>query len=176
MVDEEWRPVPGFEGFYEVSNLGQVRSVDRMREAWHGLQRCYGKLIRLTRHKVGYMKVHLFRDSKGTTCLVHRLVALAFIPNPVGLPFINHIDGVKTNNVLTNLEWTDDRTNKQHAIDAGLIRTFKKLLTPTEVAEIRSLKGKLTQTEIAERFGTTQSNVSLILMGKNHKRGDMVSE
>lgn len=168
MMEEEWRIVPGFEGFYEVSNIGRVRSVDRMREAWHGPQRCYGKLLQPALHKFGYMKVTLFREGKGATCLVHRLVGLAFIPNPVGLPFINHIDGDKTNNVSTNLEWTDDRTNKQHAIDTGLIKNFKKLLTPAEVAEIRSLGGKMKQVDIAKRFGCTQTNISLILRERRH--------
>lgn len=168
MIEEEWRTATAYEGFYEVSNLGNIRSVDRMREAWHGLQRCYGKPIKPALHKFGYMKVTLFRDGKGKTFLVHRLVALAFIPNPVGLPFINHIDGDKANNVCANLEWTDDRTNKQHAIDTGLIKTFKRLLTPAEIAEIRSLGGKMKQSEIATRFGTTQSNVSLILRGLHH--------
>lgn len=171
MIDEEWRGVANFEGFYEVSNLGRVRSVDRVCVDSHalcGVRRRLGHMIRGRVNKVGYPQVVLYRDGKGKTINVHRLVAFAFVPNPKNLPFVNHIDGVKTNFVATNLEWVDDRINKQHAINIGRITRFKKLLTSEEAAEIRVLGGTMTQTEIAKRFGCTQTNVSLILLGRIH--------
>jgi hypothetical protein len=81
---------------------------------------------------------------------------------------VNHLDGDKGNNIVTNLEWVDDRANKQHAINIGRITRFKKLLTSEETAEIRALKGTMTQAEIAKRYGCTQTNVSLILLGRRH--------
>lgn len=171
MLIEEWRRVtiPEFSETYEVSALGRVRSVDRIRMGRNGPQRCDGKILRPRINKFGYCQGSLWKDGRGKMFLLHRLVALAFIPNPENLPMVNHIDGVKSNCVVTNLEWVDDRMNRQHAIDIGRITLFKKLLTPEEVAEIRRLEGSMTQTDIAKRFGVTQTNVSVVLgNGKRH--------
>lgn len=101
---EEWRAVPGFER-YEVSNLGNVRSLIK------------GTLVmRQMVHWKGYMTVYI-RASKGSVdkkCFVHRLVALAFLPNPECHPIVNHKDLDKANNNLSNLEWTDDSGNQRH--------------------------------------------------------------
>src|ERR1700748_1700682 len=150
-LTEEWRPVTvsNLGDFYEVSNLGRVRSVDRV---CYGLKArtVDGKILRPSTNKLGYRNVNLFRDGKCKSIHVHRLVALAFIPNPADLPMVNHIDGVKSHNVETNLEWVSDRMNRQHAIDIGRITRFKKLLTAEEVAEIRKLGGTMTQAEIGK--------------------------
>lgn len=173
-MTEEWKAIAGYEGFYEVSNLGCVRSVDRVVEHAHGRRRCEGKVLFLRTNKLGYLQINLSKDGKYRTHLVHRLVAIAFIANPDGLPMVNHIDGVKSNNAAVNLEWADDFANKAHAIRVGTITKYKKLLSAAEVDEIRSLAGTMTQAEIAKRFGTTQTNISLILTGKHHKRSAMV--
>lgn len=167
-LGEEWKDIADFLGFYEVSNFGRVRSIDRVRIGPNGPQRCDGKLLRPRTNRVGYPQVNLWRDGKGKTINVHRLVALAFVPNPKSLPFVNHIDGEKSNAIATNLEWVDDRANKLHAISIGRITRFKKLLTREEAAEIRELEGTMTQAQIAERYGCTQTNVSLILLGRTH--------
>jgi len=168
-LTEEWRPVQvaNLGDFYEVSNLGRVRSLDRI---CHGLKarRIDGKILRPSTNKFGYRGVNLYRDGKSKPIHIHRLVGLTFIPNPDNLPMVNHIDGVKSNNIVTNLEWTNDAGNKQHAIDIGRITLFKKLLTAEEVAEIRRLGGTMPQREIAKMFGCTQTNVSLILLKCRH--------
>src|SRR5260221_8651090 len=140
-LTEEWRPVPiaGLGDFYEVSSLGRVRSVDRICHGVKRPRRCDGKILKHRVNKVGYPQISMWRYGQGKTVNVHRLVAIAFIPNPTNLPMVNHIDGVKTNSAAANLEWTNDTLNKQHAINVGIITRFKKLLTPEEVAEIRSL-------------------------------------
>lgn len=168
MIDEEWKCVVDFEGWYDVSNMGRVRSLDRICYGVNLPRRCDGKVLRPRINKVGYPQVALFRNGKGKTINVHRLVAIAFVPNPTDLPFVNHIDGVKSNSRFDNLEWVDDRANKQHAIDAGLITRFRKLLTLEEVAEIRVIGATMSQAKIAERYGCTQSNISLILRGIHH--------
>ncbi len=169
IIDEEWRPVADFTDFYEVSTLGRVRSIGRITLSDSGRPRfCDGKILRPRTSGSGYPQVALYKDGKGKTISVHRLVALAFVPNPNNLPMVNHIDGVKVNGVATNLEWVDDRGNKQHAINIGRITQFKKLLTKDEVAEIRALGGTMPQREIAKRYGCTQTNVSIILLGRRH--------
>lgn len=172
-ASEEWRSVTiaHLRDFYEISNLGRIRSLDRLRMGRFGPQACDGKILRPRRSGRGrsYYQISLFRDGKSKTFLIHRLVALAFIPNPNNFPIVNHIDGVKTNCAAVNLEWTTDSLNKQHAIDTGLITGYRKLLTVAEVAEIRKLRGTMTQTGIAKMFGATQTNISLILAGRTHK-------
>lgn len=96
---EEWRAVPGYEGLYEVSNIGNVRNVRR------------NTLLRLQKTNNGYIRVHLCKNGISTGFQVHRLVAQAFIPNPQDLPQVNHKDEDKTNNNVDNLEWCTAKYN-----------------------------------------------------------------
>lgn len=125
-TDELWRPVPRFEGLYEVSSLGRVRSVDVLVPYTHW--RSGARLVRLKRGRIksaqlinsGYQIVHLYDRDVRSALLVHRLVAEAFLPNPLGLPEVNHRDGVKPNNAVYNLEWICRTKNMDHAVDVGL--------------------------------------------------------
>ena len=105
---EEWRPIEGYEGLYEVSNTGQVRSLDR-----YDNRNCFrkGKVLSPIKDTDDYLKVNLYCNGKNKKCLVHRLVALTFIPNPDGLPQVNHKDEDKTNNSVDNLEWCTEKYN-----------------------------------------------------------------
>ena len=105
---EEWKSIPGYEGLYEVSNLGRVRSLDRYDGRNHFRK---GKVLSLVKNTDGYLKVLLKCNTKCKTITVHRLVAQAFIPNPDNLPIINHKDEDKTNNRVENLEWCDNYYN-----------------------------------------------------------------
>lgn len=116
---ETWRPVVGWEDLYEISDHGQVRSVecDTIRYK-KGKPTTYHKRQQLRKQKRaanGYMLVCLHRDSTEKTCLVHRLVAEAFIPNPDNLPEVNHKDTCKSNNNIENLEWCDRLYNVNYA-------------------------------------------------------------
>ena len=103
---EEWRPVVGYEGLYEVSNTGQVRSLDRFYYRLHK-----GKVLSPTKDRYGYLTVTLNCNGKSKTIKIHRLVAQAFLPNPDNLPQVNHKDEDKTNNNVTNLEWCTAKYN-----------------------------------------------------------------
>lgn len=107
-MDEEWRPIAGFEGRYEVSNFGAVRSLP-----WPGH---HNKTIILKtfQQNSGYLVATL---NGGKKMLVHRLVAEAFLENPDKKPYINHKDGDKTNNNLGNLEWVTPKENYNHCIN-----------------------------------------------------------
>lgn len=117
---EQWKPIKDYEGIYEVSSWGRVRSLDGIaHRMWNGIDNSYmrrGKVLKPVRHSAGYLQVALAKKDRR---LVHRLVAEAFIPNPDNLPFINHKDLDKTNNHVENLEWISLADNNRHAVRNG---------------------------------------------------------
>lgn len=149
MTTEIFKPVPGYEGDYEVSNMGNVRSLH------------YGKvrLLRSPSNSRGYPAVGLFLNRTRTTHLVHWLVMAAFVgERPAGM-VINHIDSDKTNNLLSNLEYTSQHHNIQVSSATPL--------TPENILEIRELlKSGLTQAAIAQRFRVSQRCISYIKRGE----------
>lgn len=104
---DEWRPVPGYEGLYEVSDAGDVASLN-----WHNTGE--RKLMCPSRNEKGYLQVSLVKEKISKCHKVHRLVAMAFIPNPLDLPQINHIDEDKGNNYAWNLEWCTNIYNSNY--------------------------------------------------------------
>lgn len=120
--DFEWRPAVGYEGHYEVSNFGDVRSVDRVvsRAGTQGDVRKPGQGLRAQVTAKGYLRVQLTKDGVSRNHMVHRLVALAFIPNPDDRPEVNHKNGKKSDNQLGNLEWSTSSENQIHAYETGL--------------------------------------------------------
>ena len=112
MTEEIWRPVMGYEGFYEVSNQGRVRSVDRYDNNNHFRK---GELMNLF-YGCGYLRVIFSKNGIVKKHLVHRLVAQAFIPNPLSLPQVNHIDENKSNNNVDNLEWCTAKYNINYGL------------------------------------------------------------
>ena len=112
-----WKPIKGYEGMYEVSSHGAVRSCERITADGKHLST---KILHGGCYPNGYEFVCLRKDGNNRNRMTHRLVAEAFIPNPDNLPVVNHIDGNKHNNNVTNLEWCTCSQNRKHAYDAGL--------------------------------------------------------
>ena len=115
-MKEIWKDIAGYEGYYQVSNLGEIRSLTRLvptRREGFTANKYNGRYIRQKLSRHGYYDVSLMKDCKRKTFRVHRLVAIAFVPNddPINKTQINHIDEVKTNNKATNLEWCDAKYN-----------------------------------------------------------------
>ena len=109
---EEWRPIEGYEGLYEVSNTGRVRSLDRYVKSKGESYRLHkGKMLSPVIKDNGYLQLKLYCNGKLYKKYVHRLVAQAFIPNPDNLPEVNHRDEDKTNNRADNLEFCDHKYN-----------------------------------------------------------------
>lgn len=120
-----WKAVEGYEGLYEVSTIGAIRSLDRVviRAERRGeiRQTLKGKILSASRNKrTGYYHVVLCKGGKEVSHYVHRLVAEAFVPNPLGLPEVNHRDLDKSNNAADNLEWATSSGNKRHAVANGV--------------------------------------------------------
>lgn len=117
----DWTPIPNFPS-YEITSCGKVRSVDRILprqgHAIDVLRR--GVVKKPVPSKQGYLTTCLWCEGKGVSFMIHRLVALTFIPNPKNLPQVNHLDGDKANNHVSNLEWCTHAENQNHALDTGL--------------------------------------------------------
>ena len=125
-MTEEWRDIPGYDGYYQVSNQGNVRSVDRY-IVDGGRTRLYrGKDIKQFLDHKGYKGVTLSKQGVLKRIVVHRLVAAAFIPNPHNLPEINHKDEQKCNNCVTNLEWCTTQYNTSYGTRAARMVATKR--------------------------------------------------
>jgi hypothetical protein len=134
MEQEQWKPIQEFNGEYEVSNLGRVRSMKR----YYGM---VGHIMPQTIQRKGYYAVTFHMNNKAYCRKVHRLVIEAFTPNPDNLPCINHIDGNKLNNHVSNLEWCTRSHNVKHSFDTGLKTPY--YLTDDERQHLRDInKGK----------------------------------
>lgn len=128
MNNEIWKPIKGYEGIYEVSNLGRIKSLERKVHAdfKFGKTRTYKERILKPGIVNGYQQVKL-RDNSNKIVYVHRLVAETFINNPNNYKTINHIDGNKQNNCVDNLEWCTQKENVRHALETGLVDKEKKI-------------------------------------------------
>ena len=114
-MDELWKDIPNYEGYYEVSSLGNFRAKDRYIDSrWGGKRLYHGKPLLTELMEDGYSRIVLMKDGKKKRYMTHRLVALAFIPNPNNLPQVNHIDKVRNNNCVNNLEWNSAAQNNAH--------------------------------------------------------------
>lgn len=133
-ISEMWLPVPAYEGLYEVSNLGRVRSLPRF-----GTN---GKCVSVDLCR-GYQRVNLWKNGVLTHKLVHRLVAEAFIPNPENKSQVNHIDGNKRNNNVCNLEWVTASENQIHARMNGLNPCVRNNSIHSKPVEMYSQEGEL---------------------------------
>ncbi len=120
--ERQWHSVPGYKGFYRVSTSGKVKSVSRWVNASHGAKRwVVGRVLKASTDELGYKRVSLWREGKGKSFLVHRLVMLAFVTNPDQKPGVNHKDCNPSNNHVSNLEWSDQLENMRHAAKNGLM-------------------------------------------------------
>lgn len=114
-MKEIWKDIQGYEGIYQVSNLGRVRSVDRVVIHKDGVKHLYrGRVLKPHYNTSKYLAIGLHYNGISNTYLVHRLVAQVFIPNPNNLPEVNHIDEVITNNKVDNLEWCTSEYNNNY--------------------------------------------------------------
>lgn len=174
-MDEVWKLAPGFETLYEVSSYGRVRSFDRKVNRWQGMVTMKGRLLKCGSSH-GYRRMTV-QSNPNKHVLVHRLVATAFIPNPRGLPYVNHKDGNRANNHVENLEWCTHRENMRHAFATGLtpIQIIGKgdacpaaKLTEEQVKAIKtSLRIGARNCDLAAQYRITSSAIAEIKAGRS---------
>lgn len=171
---EVWKPVLGFENLYEVSNLGRVKSLDRITESGQFRK---GKIREGYCYVNNYKVVKLYLNSKTINKYIHRLLAEAFIPNPNPELYdtVNHIDGDRGNNSLDNLEWCTQKQNIQHAWKTGLIPSTinsgetntNSKLTEKDVLEIRAnyvpRSKEFGANVMSEHYGVTAKTIRRIV-------------
>ena len=165
MEMEEWKPVVGYTNFYEVSNLGRIRSVSRWIPCARNPKKkqfYHGRIIKPSFINSGYLIVHLSKGGSANTHLVHRLVATAWLPNPRNFREVNHIDGNKANNDFHNLEWVSSSDNKYHAHRLGLYSNEKPVKC-LETGEIFK-----TQKEAALSVGVHPNSIGKAYLGHRH--------
>lgn len=118
MEKEIWADIDGYQGMYKISNLGNVLSLERRGKDGRKVKE---RLLAKSRDKDGYLAVTLYHNEKPLkSAKIHRLVAQAFIPNPENKAQVNHINGIKEDNTISNLEWNTAKENTTHAIDSQL--------------------------------------------------------
>ncbi len=160
-MQEIWEDIEGFEGLYQVSNLGNVKNIRRNRILKPGV--C----------KSGYYTVSLYKNKTAKTYKVSRLVISHFVPNVDCKPYCNHIDGNKLNDRLDNLEWCTQKENVHHANSTGLRKAWKGETSPNsklkarDILTIRKMLNEgIYQKDIAKKFGVYQTCISQIKLGK----------
>lgn len=180
-MNEQWKPIEGTDGTYEVSNTGKIRSNNYL---GHGSQ----KELSLAKDQKGYLRVRIFIEGSRKTVKVHREVAKAFLPNPENKSEVNHKDGNKSNNCVNNLEWATSQENTLHAYQSGLKEKTRDHCTrmgntigrynlaksreerKTPVIATRLCDGAVfeypSQAEAASATGALQANISKVLRGE----------
>ena len=158
MMSESWKDVAGYEGLYQVSDQGNVRSRRR-----HGSS---GGILKPGRDGHGYLRVVLYREGEWKPILIHRLVAQAFIPNPSNFPVINHKDENPANNAVDNLEWCTHRYNMNYGtcIARMAAKHLKVVLQYDKFGNL--VKEWASASEVERQTGFAQSNISDCCLGK----------
>lgn len=174
---EIWKDVVGQETRYCVSNLGNIHSLDRVTITLRGSRTLKGRTLKPSLSKRGYYVFNLLYSGKQKITTVHRLVAIAFLPNSKNLLEVNHINGIKTDNRVENLEWCTHQENMEHAFKNNLVNSSfgekhpKSKLTNIQVIKIRlRLKNGETPAVLSREFGISNSAMSQIKLGRTYKK------
>jgi len=160
---EYFKKIKGYPN-YLISNEGRVYNYK------------YKRFLKPTKDRDGYLYVNLYKNGVTKTHRIHRLVANTFIPNMFGKRTVNHMDGVKTNNFVSNLEWATNKENIHHAVNAGLQdnkgeKHGQSKLGESQVLEIRRIysTGEISQRALAKIFGVSQRLIGYIVNRRNWK-------
>ena len=175
-MDEQWKPINGYDGMYEISSFGRVRSIPRdVRYSAGYTKRNFGRILKQSERTKdsdsNYYIVSLSKNNKVKNFFVHRLVAEHFLEKKLGCEYVNHIDGNKHNNRAENLEWVTAKGNKLHAIYTGLdIPTYgiRRVYCLTNGEVYPSIS------EAARKLNLDESAISKVCRGRQKHTGRMV--
>ena len=158
-MEEIWKDIEGFEGLYQVSNLGRVKRVTT------------GRILKGYKNTKGYLLVGLYKHNIRCNKLIHRLLAQAFIQNPDNKPEVNHIDEDKTNNMVSNIEWSTRKENCNHGTRNE--RVSKSNSIPIIVINLKTGESQdfYGTNECARQLGLDQSHITKVLKGRYKQTG-----
>jgi len=159
---EIWKPVKGYENLYEVSNLGRVKSLPKIRGGKKSVYVKEEMFLKPILTDCGYLRVNLFKNPKQHVTFLHRIIATAFVENPNNKPFVNHLNGIKNDNRVENLEWVTSKENAKHAYETKLTGPHKRLSNETTIAIYND---NLDVAVIAKKYNVSPSTVRTIKMG-----------
>jgi len=175
-MEEVWKDIQGYEGYYQISNLGSVKSLERKlphNKFKNVICNYKERIMKQNNDTKGYPSIMLRVNNVIKTLRIHRLVAQAFIPNPENKPQINHINGIKTDYSIINLEWCNQSENNTHAYKTGLrtsecvrgINSNHSKLTEENVLEIRRrfLNENISRKELSEIYNVSRRNICHII-------------
>lgn len=170
-----WKEIPGYEGYYAVSDTGEVKSLQRtITTKSNQTYTIPERILKATPVARGYLQVMFCKDNVKKAFYVHRLVAEAFIENPNNEETVNHKDGNKLNNNANNLEWVSYSENNQHAYDTNLHKKgeghYKAKLTEEDVKQIRKEYPSVNNyNKLAQEYGVSRATIRDIVLKKTWK-------
>lgn len=170
---EIWKDIAGYEGFYQVSNLGNVKSLFRIIETGNNKRSVSERMLTKTKNRDGYIKYSLSKNGILKNYQIHRLVAIAFIPNPLKKPQVNHINGIKSDNYLNNLEWSTISENNKHALNNGLrtlpngVNHYNSRFDEKNIIEIRN--SDLSESKLALIYNVNRATIGKIKRNERYK-------
>ena len=168
MEEEIWKDITGFNGYYSISNYGNVKRNFRITERSDKRRiKLKEKMLRSAYNERGYLHIRLIKDNERKTYRINRLVAMEFVPNPNNYKEVNHIDGVKDNNYYKNLEWCTRSQNIQHAFKNGLLRTNKKVVQLDLEGNVIKFWDSMGQA--CKELGAKRPNITKCCKNRNRK-------
>lgn len=168
LPNEIWKPILGYEGLYEISNLGRVKSLPKIKGRY--MQK-NSNLLNPKTNRDGYLCITLQCDKLKKHVQLHRLVTINFIPNLTNLPQVNHIDGNKKSNHVDNLEWCASKENINHGWEIGLykrLRSPMRRFTDEQIFEIKELYKTMSQHAIGKRYGVSHGSIGRIVRNERY--------
>ena len=172
-VQEEWKDIKGFEGIYQISNYGNVRSVNHyVKTGNNGMRLVKGRILKPFKTCNGYLFIKTSKKYGSKHLAIHRLVAITFIENPNNYPNVNHKDEVKDNNVFTNLEWCNHSYNALYGTCQERLRQYKqKRVNMIDKNTGTILKTFNSMKIAAEQLGIHKEQISSVCRGERKTAG-----
>lgn len=178
LLGELWVDIVGFEGLYQISNLGRIKTLQRIKSICNEVDHVVSseKILLPRKNRYGYLRISFFKNPLGAKeFTMHRLMAIHFIPNPENKPEVNHINGIKDDNRLENLEWCTAKENAVHARAFGLRentygeKSKKSKLTEFQVRLIKRIYrryGRFNMAKLSRKLNVSETTVSYVLKNK----------
>lgn len=174
---EEWKTVDDFDGIYQVSNMGRVKSIDHVVKNGRGKRIAKGKILKPHKSCHGYLFVKTSKKFGSKHLAVHRLVAKAFLDNPYNYPDVNHKDEVKDNNVVTNLEWCNHSYNALYGTcQERLLKYKQKKVNMIDANSGKIIRAFDSMKSVEEELGICKTQISMVCRGKRRTAGGYIWE